>query len=296
MLFIGVLPKLIARKAYIAREKMVKALIKYYKAKGHEDSSELTLERYNTHQRHGVSVETTARAETAQVLGILSNSVPATFWLLFDLGMRPQLLADIRDEIRQHALKVDASSGKHSVDLTAIKDKCHLLVSVWQELLRYRSTSAGIRIVYEDLVLNDQYLVKEGSLLQIPAYTINREKGAWGTDADEFKPLRFAHGKQKDLKLSSFLSFGATPYICPGRHFATGEVLALTAMLVLRFDIEPVGGVWKEPKTNTKATTSTLPPPVEEFPVRIASREEFAGALWEFTVTRGEAKFGLITG
>lgn len=93
------------------------------------------------------------------------------------------------------------------------------------------------------------------------------------------------------------MSFGTAPGLCPGRHLASGEVLALVAMVVLRFEIEPIRGVWREPgKLNTNAVASTMTPPAEAFDVGIVRRAEFEGVEWAFNVTEGNRRFGLVTG
>jgi cytochrome P450 len=42
-----------------------------------------------------------------------------------------------------------------------------------------------------------------------------------------------------------FRVFGGGKTLCPGRHFATNEVLAVVAMFIVRLDMTPVGGEWK---------------------------------------------------
>lgn len=56
------------------------------------------------------------------------------------------------------------------------------------------------------------------------------------------------------------MMFGASPILCPGRHFASAEILAMAAMTVLRYDLTPIDGVWNVPKINTTAITSVMQP------------------------------------
>lgn len=44
------------------------------------------------------------------------------------------------------------------------------------------------------------------------------------------------------LKRASFRAFGGGETLCPGRHFASSTILAVVAIVVLRFDITPVSG------------------------------------------------------
>ena len=258
----------------------------------------MTYGRWKTQHDAGATTEDIARLETAAGIGILSNTVPSTFWTIFEIYSRPELLVKLRDEISQNALHLDDSSAIHTIDLADIKDHCPLLVSTFQETLRLRSNGAPTRLVYRDIVLNDQYLLKAGGVLQMPSECINRESSTWGVNSSEFDPSRFvANGEQKQSnRATGFMSFGASPNVCPGRHFATGEIAATVAMLLLRYDITPQIGTWISPKLNPRAIAASVTPPIEEFKVRISPRKEFQGTEWAFRVTEGRGRYPLVTG
>ena len=193
---------------------------------------------------------------------------------------------------------MDDSNATRTIDLADIKDQCPLLLSTFQEVLRLRSYGAVTRVVEQDTVLDDQYLLKAGGVLQMPSRCINRETSTWGMNSSEFDPFRFisnGEGKRSNLA-SGFVSFGTSPKICPGRHFATGEILAAVAMLLVRYDMTTRNGHWIPPKRNRSAIAATISPPKEAFPVKVSVREAFRGLEWAFTVTEGKGKFPLITG
>ncbi|KAL9117460.1 MAG: hypothetical protein Q9187_006004 [Circinaria calcarea] len=277
-LLLRILPKITARKAFRARERIVASFVKYYKAGGQENSSQMTYGRWKTQHDAGATVEDIARLETAAGIGILSNTVPSTFWTLFEIYSRPELLTKLRKEISKNALHIDGSSATHIIDLADIKDQCPLLLSTFQEVLRLRSNGAPTRLVYKDIVLNDQYLLKAGGVLQMPSECINRESSTWGASSSEFNPARFvANGEPKQSsRATGFMSFGASPNVCPGRHFATGEIVAMVAMLLLRYDITP-NYSWARPKLNPKAIAVSVTPPREEFKVTVSPRKDFQG-------------------
>ncbi|KAJ4301953.1 hypothetical protein N0V90_004049 [Kalmusia sp. IMI 367209] len=297
-LLVNIIPSITSRKSFMARERVITALVQYYEAGGHENSSELTYNRWKVQQDAGATTKDIARLEAAAGIGILSNTVPSTFWTLFDIYSRPSLLLELREEIRQNGLVIEPETGLHIVDLAAIRDNCHLLVSSFQETLRLRSNGAPTRVVCKDILLNDQWLLKGGSILQMPAPTINRQSVAWGESTNDFNPRRFMkHSSQKDTKrATAFMSFGASPNICPGRHFASGEILALAAMMILRFEIAPESGIWTPPVLNTKAMAASVTPPGEKFLVKVHEREEYKEAEWKFRVTEGRGRFSLVVG
>ncbi|KAE8378146.1 cytochrome P450 [Aspergillus bertholletiae] len=297
LLMMNTLPWLTARKAWKGREQLTQAFIQYYQADGHLDSSQLAYSRWKVQHEAGAALENIARLEALTGLGILSNTVPTCFWLLFDIFSRPDLLHKIRDEILASALSVD-SAGIHTLDLADIRDKCPTLVSTFQETLRTRSNSGQLRVVQKDTMLDDRLLVKAGSIVLIPAAIINKHHSVWGSDAETYDPQRFSKVDplERRSKASGFLSFGTSPHICPGRHFASGEILALVAMLLVRFDIHPVRGTWVEPKGNTKAVSASLPPAAEKIEVRLSETPKFAGVQWGYRLTPGKGTLGLITG
>ncbi|KAG9521570.1 cytochrome P450, partial [Aureobasidium melanogenum] len=294
LLVVNILPSIIARKAYLGREKVVAAFVKYYNENGHKVASELAQKRWNVQHENGASIEDISRMETATVLGVVSNTTSSSFWMLYEVYSRPALLVQLRDEVREHALKKN-ESGEMIIDLAAMRDNCPNLLATFQEVLRTRSNVAPTRFVMDDVVLSDKYLLKKGRVLVMPGMSMNYEPSIWGDDSKTFDPTRFKkeHLKQRP---TSFMSFGASPSLCPGRHFASGEILGMAAMMLLRYDITPVGGKWILPKFWKDAIAASLPSLAEPFNVTITPRDEFANMSWAYESTDGKGKFPLITG
>jgi cytochrome P450 len=294
LLLFNVFPSVIARKAYLGREKVVAAFIEYYNQGGQHLASELAQARWKVQHEAGAAVEDIARMETATVLGVVSNTTPSSFWMLFDIYSRPSLLTQLRDEVRTHALK-ETSTGDLIIDLAAMRDHCPQLLATFQEVLRIRSNSAPTRFITEDVVLNEKYLLKKGRIFIMPGMNMNNESTIWGPDASTFDPTRFAKETLKQ-RPTSFMSFGASPSLCPGRHFASGEILGMAAMMILRYDIVPEGGKWVVPKFWKGAVAASMPLPAAPFNVSVTAREEFVGKTWAYESTDGKGKFPLITG
>ncbi|KAL6228712.1 hypothetical protein BDW75DRAFT_250849 [Aspergillus navahoensis] len=302
----GVFPSIIARTAYKARETALSAVLAYFRMKGHEQGSELTKTRYRVMHEGGLSDTDIARAEISMGLGLLSNTVPAAFWVLFDLYSRPGLLQDIRQEVKRCAVRVENThtGKKYMIDIPALRDSCPLLVSAYQEILRTRSTLAVTRVVTEDTLIADRYLLKKGGVVSIPASAMGAHETVWGAkSADEFNPRRYLKETTCNgtslRRTGGFMAFGVSPTICPGRHFASSEILALVAMVILRVDLTPVDdGMWKAPGRNSMAITSAMCPVKEEFWVRVARRAESEGEGVEWDVDAGESSgmFNLMVG
>ncbi len=297
-MFLDIFPQLTARKTLKAREHVVASLVQYYEVGGHENSSQMTYGRWKTLHDAGATTKDIARLELLTSSGILANTVPALFWTIFEIYSRPELLTSLREEVEKNALRVDESNTTHTIDLADVKDRCPLLLSTFQEVLRLSSHSTATRMVYRDTILNDQYLLKAGGVLQMPSESIHRERSTWGANSSEFDPSRFIAGSgvKQSSRATGFIPFGTSPNICLGRHFATGEILATVAMLLLRYDITPRNGRWIHPKLNLRAIAATITPPIGEFPVTISARKAFQGLEWAFTVTEGKSKYPLLIG
>ncbi|KAH0159242.1 hypothetical protein KCU67_g7206, partial [Aureobasidium melanogenum] len=67
-------------------------------------------------------------------------------------------------------------------------------------------------------------------------------------------------------------------------------------MMLLRYDITPVGGKWILPKFWKDAIAASLPSLAEPFNVTITPRDEFVNMSWAYESTDGKGKFPLITG
>ncbi|KAK4225379.1 Pisatin demethylase [Podospora fimiseda] len=99
------------------------------------------------------------------------------------------------------------------------------------------------------LVLPDGSVVPAGTNVGANAYIVGRNKGAFGEDADEFRPERWLRDeevgeteegfKARLLKMNAAdFSFGGGSRVCLGRHFAMLELYKTVATLVNRYDME----------------------------------------------------------
>lgn len=73
--------------------------------------------------------------------------------------------------------------------------------------------------------------------------------------------------------------------MCPGRHFVTMEVLALTAYMVLRFDMTPTEGKWAIPMQRQESLATNVFPPEKDIRVKVTRRLGYEHVIWDF-VTR----------
>ncbi|KAK3349907.1 cytochrome P450 [Lasiosphaeria hispida] len=259
-LLMGVLPSLTARAPYRGREALAAALTDYLADVDLDTAvSPIIQKRVAIMRAHGMSPAAAARCEVSFLFAGIVNTATTTFWVVLQIFARKELLACVREELA--GAVVDASDGKLHLDLDAVKTRCPTLLSVFRECLRVGSDNYSTRLVKTDTILAGRHFLRAGSVVQVAGGVIHADPGIWGPDADEFDPKRFVKlqdsasssgsttgsgtdgGKpQQQVHPAAFRAFGGGKTLCPGRHFATNEILAFVAMIVLGFDLDAADG------------------------------------------------------
>lgn len=284
LLMIRIMPKLIARKAYQARQQLFDGMNTYFASNWRDDACELIKARYDSFKECGLSVDTIARFEVGDSIAIMVNTVPTVFWVLNYIYMDSSLLEEIRAEITTIlSTTTDERTGTKTTYLSSksLQEHCNLLVSTYQEVLRLQTNNASARWVVKDTLISDQYLLKKDSVVQIPSEGILQDPATWGPDVLEFNPRRFLKG-EPHLRKSETRPGAVLATLCPGRHFATAEIISFVAMFVLRFDLTPINYGWRKPLVEVANILTSVPAPSSDILVRVKTREGFEKDVWEF--------------
>lgn len=183
------------------------------------------------------------------------------------------VLDDIRSELSK-GVHID-DSGTRSIDLSHVKSSCPILLSTFKETMRFHSSSTATRIAMEDHQLDNKYLLKKGSTIMMPSSVQHTNREIWGDTGDEFMHRRFLPDTSaKRINPVAFRGFGGGTTLCPGRHFASTEMLMFAALLVLRFDLHPVGGKWITPTTTKSPMINALPVPDWDVQAELRPRDD----------------------
>lgn len=259
-------------------------------------ASGLVRKRYEHHvEKFGFSLEDFARGELGNAFAVLGNSTPCSLWVLYHIFSDDQVLADVRREVSSLVHEDHDEQGRktNSIDLAGIRTSCPVLLSTFQETMRYRAVAPGPRVLLEDVMLNEQYLLKKGSMLMIPTPVQHSDTTAWGETANVFDHMRFvrAPGKKRPNRVA-FRAFGGGHVLCPGRHFASTEIMALAALLVLQFDAVPVAGRWIEPTWKNSPVQAGFPVPDEDIDVELRPRDP--DTKWKVTFSGSDEAMGIV--
>ncbi|KAA8567833.1 hypothetical protein EYC84_008288 [Monilinia fructicola] len=242
-------------------------------AEGHKEGSVLIQNRFATSAKNGVAIEDIARYEVGGSISILVNTTPAVFWLVYFLYSEPELLEEIRKEVGAVVGTSTDENGQavRSLGITNVKTSCPLLLSTSQESLHNRAMGTSVREVMDDTVIDGKWLLKKAAMIQMPS-----------------------HKNAKRVNPAAFRGFGGGTTLCPGRHFATNEILAVLSMFIMRFDMKPRNGEWVLPKTENTNVAAVLLEPDTDIEVVVEARKRFEDGRWAFGLRDAEMIFAVV--
>ena len=80
--------------------------------------------------------------------------------------------------------------------------------------------------------------VPRGTAVSIPIGMLQRDKEVWGSDADEFNPMRFKNGVSRAARdPNALLAFSLGPRACTGQSFGVAEAQVVMAMILRKFSL-----------------------------------------------------------
>ncbi|KAM0302443.1 hypothetical protein HYE67_009949 [Fusarium culmorum] len=258
------------------RNELVNAFTEYLGNDGQDTACSFIKELCNLGIRRGLSTENNARALVGSILAIVGNTIPTTFWLLIQIFYRPDLLKEIRSEL-EATLENPSSRSEISLNYTVIREKCPVLMSTYEEILRMTSGIATVRYTNEDTLIQDRWLLKKGAQVQMPTAFIHADPTTWGADAEVFDHTRFLKSKvltkeQKTRRAAAFRPFGGGNTLCPGRHFASYEVLTFAGSILLGFDMTPTTEAFNLPEMDRSKLPLTSLKPAGDIKVNLTRR------------------------
>ncbi|KAF7314483.1 Cytochrome P450 [Mycena kentingensis (nom. inval.)] len=236
-LLMGILPSITARKPYNGREALVCAFTEYIEAGNHEksDAARIIARRVAIARQYGWTAQAAARSEVSFLFAGIVNTATTTFWSVLQLFAQPELLVSVRSELlASGAVVEDERTRKLNLDL--VKSSCPVLLSIFRECLRVGSDNYSVRLVKEDTILSGKYFLRGGSVVQIAGGVMHANPSIWGDDPESFDHRRFLSGGST-VHPAAFRGFGGGKTLCPGRHFATNEILAFVAMIATSFEL-----------------------------------------------------------
>lgn len=266
-----------------AREYLIKAFTKYY-TDGSYNQGSAYIQKFTEHCiSQEIPGDDIPRLLVGTVFNNVANTIPSAFWVIYRIFSDPEALEECRREVTQ-AVRLETGedgTAESVLDLSLVLASCPTLLSTYHEVFRYHGMANSVRVVSEDCTLDGRYRLRKGGLVMMSARAQHSNPDVWGPDVDEFDHTRFLRQKDRPRPNSmAFRGFGGGTTLCPGRHFATSEILLLAALLLLRFDIRPAAGEWVDPSTAKSSQAEAVEQPDDDIEVVFVPRGEMAGKTW----------------
>ncbi|ATL32824.1 cytochrome P450 [Streptomyces formicae] len=167
---------------------------------------------------------------TFLVAGHETTSGALSFALHY-LSRHPDVLARARAEVDE----VWGADGEPAYEQVA---KLRYLRRVLDESLRLWPTAPGFaREAVQDTTLGGEHPMRRGAWALVLATMLHRDPAAWGENAAEFDPDRFAPSAVRARPAHVFKPFGTGARACIGRQFALHEATLVLGLLLRRYDL-----------------------------------------------------------
>jgi cytochrome P450 len=238
------------------------------------DVSNVMRERARIFHELGFDPQVACMYDSTIIWAMNINSNQLIFWTLWHIYQRASLHAEILSEIKPYASLTPVPSDlpikeppKLSLELDGLFHKCPLFKATFYETMRFEAPSTSYRSVCGSFHVSESvldaaldgktqpqsYRFNKAEYICIPHGVHNRD-GRYFLDPATFNPRRFfvvSNGEQDagqvKVDMGSMRTFGGGATMCKGRQFAEREVLAVVAAVLTMWEIEPVGGRWKDP-------------------------------------------------
>ncbi|ESZ94049.1 hypothetical protein SBOR_5575 [Sclerotinia borealis F-4128] len=305
MLMLELLPTFICPQAYHGRAAIKTAFASYYASSHHMTASTLIQSRLECSQKWGLTSEEISNIEISTLFLATTNSAPTSFWLLVNILANPSLVFSIRSEITNIISRNKGDGGIEEciMNITLFQSCCPMLMSCFRETLRFADAATSVRSVTQDVLLtsstsSSSFLLKAGNVIQLPSGVTHNSPSIWGSNVNSFDSDRFLpttieklSKEQKKQQTQGYFPFGGGKHLCPGRHFATTEILALVATIIMGFDVEGSS----VPERAFQKLGTAVRKPKNDVEVDIRRRKGWEDVRWRFDV-QGEVDFEALVG
>ncbi|XP_066228558.1 cytochrome P450 7A1 [Saccopteryx leptura] len=266
------LPIHVFKTAHHAREKLAEGL-RHENLGKRDHMSELV--RFLNDMLSTLDDMEKAKTQLAVLWASQANTIPATFWSLFQMMRSPEAMKAAIEEVNKTlenaGQKVSFEDKPISLNQMQLNDM-PVLDSIIKESLRLSSASLNIRTAKEDFTLHlpdGSYNVRKDDIIALYPQLMHLDPEIY-PDPLTFKYDRYLdeNGKTKTtfysngLKLKYYyMPFGSGATICPGRLFAVQEIKQFLILMLSYFELELVeNNVKCPPLDQSRAGLGILPP------------------------------------
>jgi cytochrome P450 len=161
--------------------------------------------------------------------GAFDTTSNTTALLLVSLARNPIVQERLYDHVKHINL--------HSITLEDLQTYDYLINTI-NEQNRFLAIAPMIpRSAIEDVVLDNNKLIKKGTGVFLHSYAMGRDPSLWdgAQDLDEFKPERWSTFTPSKV---AYIPFGFGGRMCPGKAIAMNNLATIVTFFVQRFRVE----------------------------------------------------------
>ncbi|KAG8769949.1 hypothetical protein FRC20_001720 [Serendipita sp. 405] len=263
------LPKWIHKDAHDNVSKMIEAIENGYR----RDSTALPFmtSRMDQMAEREVSWRDQAAITFTVWQALQANAIPTAFWMIYGLLYHPKDRRTFEGEI---ATAFD--NLNRIVNLDHLIKNSPFLSSIFWESMRYSAGAVSVRKLTDNVTIGGRTLYKD-AMMMLPTRPPHFLPEVFGDDCNEWVADRFVRdgtvpGK-KNPGIRAVVPFGGGYTLCPGRHFATNEIISFVATIFRNFDITFCDPSHREVRPKTEWPTLTGLPPDGDVFVRVRLRK-----------------------
>ncbi|RKP05483.1 cytochrome P450 [Thamnocephalis sphaerospora] len=185
--------------------------------------------------------------------GAIATNVFIGTHFMYDVAAHPEVRERMYEEQQRIIAKYGTAFSKE-----ALRDMSYM-ESCLRETLRLNTHAIGtFRKMMTGFTFSNGLSVPAGRLCLVHTRAVNRNDKVY-ENANEYIPERVADptNPRAATSVSGYVTFGMGEFGCPGRHFAVGQLKALMAVLIRRYDFTTKSG--KRPKDKIQRVTEYLP-------------------------------------
>ena len=159
--------------------------------------------------------------------------------LFYYLLRHPRCYAKLQSEVDTHMPPKEPGHGFHIVSFTSANALPYLHACV-QEAFRLHPANSfsGERIVPPSGATICGNLIPGGTIVGVNAWVVQRDRGVFGTDADEYRPERWLGPSEQVKQMEqTMFQFGAGDHICLGKNISLEEIYKVVPSLMQNFEV-----------------------------------------------------------
>ncbi|XP_053516783.1 cytochrome P450 7A1 [Artibeus jamaicensis] len=216
-----------------------------------------------------------AKTQLAVLWASQANTIPATFWSLFQMIRSPEAMKAATEEVNKTLEDVGQKISFDDIPICLNQAQLNdmpVLDSIIKESLRLSSASLNIRTAKQDFTLHledGSYNIRKDDIIALYPQLMHLDPEIY-PDPLTFKYDRYLdeNGRTKTTFYSNglrlkyyYMPFGSGVTICPGRLFAVQEIKQFLILMLSLFELELVEShVQCPPLDQSRAGLGILPP------------------------------------